>query len=436
MQRIFVRILATCLVLFSWGEAGPARAEAQAFVPFAEFLGSVELATFDTFAPREDAAVETPADFQAMRRHVLSLYQGVDVEHSFLLDGQTFDCVPVEQQPAVRALGPGAVLPEPPAPFAAASVEPGPARQLVSPLSLGLADAFGHAVHCDAGTIPMRRVTLEEMSRFGSLEAFFRKTPFPVGSPEDLAAKATYVHKYAHAYQNVKNYGGNSLLNVWSPAINTAKNQIFSLSQHWYVGGSGAKLQTVEGGWQAYPAKYSTTKSVLFIYWTADAYNHTGCYNLDCTAFVQTNSNWHLGGTWTNYSSKGGTQWEFQMQWYLYQGNWWLFIQGDAVGYYPGSKFGSGQLSKWATEVDFGGETVGTTSWPPMGSGGFAKTGFKQAAYQRQIFYIKTPGTSKWTSLTAVQNSPKCYTLKLTPSSSGGDWGTYFYFGGPGGTGC
>ena len=37
-----------------------------------------------------------------------------------------------------------------------------------------------------------------------------------------------------------------------------------------------------------------------------------------------------------------------------------------------------------------------------------------------------------WASLTK-QQTPPCYSLELTPSSEGGSWGTYFYFGGPGG---
>ena len=192
--------------------------------------------------------------------------------------------------------------------------------------------------------------------------------------------------------------------------------------------------------WRAYPAKYSTGKSVLFIYWTADAYNATGCYNLDCSAFVQINNSWPLGATFSHYSTKGGTQWEFRMLWWFTGGNWWLYLQGsgslEAIGYYPGSLFGGGQLSKYATAIDFGGETVGTTSWPPMGGGSLAKGGFKQAAYQRLAYYILANADSRWASLRGAQESPKCYTVKVTPASSGSSWGTFFYFGGPGGKSC
>jgi hypothetical protein len=70
-----------------------------------------------------------------------------------------------------------------------------------------------------------------------------------------------------------------------------------------------------------------------------------------------------------------------------------------------------------------------------MGGGAFANTGFAHAAYQRLIFYIDTNEASQWASLTTAQPSPSCYTILFTPAS-GGSWGSYFYFGGPGGNSC
>jgi hypothetical protein len=89
------------------------------------------------------------------------------------------------------------------------------------------------------------------------------------------------------AYQFVSNGGGHSYLNLWAPFVDTVNGQIFSLSQHWYVRGSGGNLQTLECGWQAYPQFYNDDRPHLFTYWTADNYNTTGCYNLTCDAFVQ-----------------------------------------------------------------------------------------------------------------------------------------------------
>jgi hypothetical protein len=131
------------------------------------------------------------------------------------------------------------------------------------------------------------------------------------------------------------------------------------------------------------------------------------------------------------------------MQWKLVKGRWWLYAQGgdnyEAVGYYPVSIYKGGRLSKFADRIDFGGETVGATQWPPMGSGAFDSAGSSQTAYQSRIFYFKnvTANGAVWSSLTTSQPSPSCYRLSFVPASvAGPDVGSYFYFGGAGGDDC
>lgn len=447
MNKIRAFIVVAFVAIFSVTDAGWAQPGPAAFVSFDEFVKGVAAARFEDYARQKDLAVKRSEDFEGMRQHILSLYEDVTVAHSFMVDAQYFDCVPVDQQPSVRQLGLKHALLTPPPPTGEPeekSQTPREPHGLTSPLTLGLVDSFGNAVSCEEGTIPMRRVTLEEMSRFETLDKFFQKSPWDgVGrapQSEEPPAAPVPAHKYAHAVQTVNNYGGNSWLNIWSPTINGNATQIFSLAQHWYVGGRGKSLQTVEGGWQEYPLKYHTTNSVLFIYWTADDYNHTGCYNLDCAAFVQTSSNWYLGGPWSVSSSRGGQQYEFQLQWKLSGGNWWLYLQGsgavEAIGYYPGKIYKRGQLTRFAQVIDYGGETVGTTSWPPMGGGGFASLGYQQAAYQRNVFYIDAGQSSRWSNLRASSPSPSCYTAIFARASSGNPWGSYLYFGGPGGPSC
>jgi neprosin-like protein len=446
MNRICAFVVVASFAIFSVTDAARAQ-PGPAFVSFDEFLKGVAAVRFEDYAPQKDLAVKRSEDFEAMRQHILSLYEGVTVAHSFLVDAQYFDCVPIDQQPSVRQLGLKHALLTPPPPTSGPeekSQAPRESRGLTSPLTLGLMDPFGNAVSCEEGTIPMRRVTLEEMSRFETLEKFLQKSPWDgVGrapQSEEPPAAPVPTHKYAHAAQTVNNYGGDSWLNLWSPPINGSTSQIFSLSQHWYVGGRGRSLQTVEGGWQTFPLKYHTTQSVLFIYWTADNYKSTGCYNLDCAAFVQINSNWYLGGSWTLYSSPGGQQYDFQLQWKLSGGNWWLYLQGnggfEAIGYYPGTIYKRGQLTRFAQVIDYGGETVGTTSWPPMGSSGFASLGYQGAAYQRNIFYIDAGQTSRWSNLRTSITSPRCYTSIFVLASSASSWGSYLFFGGPGGLSC
>jgi len=247
-----------------------------------------------------------------------------------------------------------------------------------------------------------------------------------------LPSYADGTHRWAWGDQNVDNKGGDSILNVWKPNPSPG---VFSLSQQWYTGGSGGSLQTVEGGWQVFPNKYGTSNPALFIFYTPNNYS-SGCYNHDCSAFVQVNNTWVLGGSISPQSTDGGTQYIIRMQWQLYQGNWWLFVKGSgdyiAVGYYPGSKFNGGQLTKNAQWVKFGGETDSDDSGKAgqMGSGKFASAGWSHAAYQRTIYYIDTSLVSHWTNLAAHQPTASCYTIDLH-NNTGGAWATYFYFGGP-----
>lgn len=404
-------------------------ADQQDVLPFDKFLQSLHQAQSTQFTAHAQAKVAGDAEFEKMKNHIIKHYEGVRAEHSFKDDnGQIWDCVPIDLQPALARSGKKAAA----APPALPSVQPNEAHESAPAEAQ---EVYSNAMKCPPGTVPIRRLTLEEMTRFEKLENFFQKGPLGKGrhprieAVHPLATPAT--HKYAHAYQSVNNYGGHSFLSLNQPPIGA--NQIFSLSQHWYAGGSGAGLQTAEVGWQVYPQKYGNTSPCLFIYWTADGYNKTGCYNHDCGAFVQTNSSWSLGGALGPISVVGGAQYNIEVAFYLYQGNWWLYLNGTAIGYYPTSIYNHGQLATYATEIDYGGEVVGTTSWPPMGSGQWANQAWPRAAFQRNIYYYPNTGGSAWSNLNAAQPSPGCYSLTLGNVSN---WGKYFYFGGPGGTGC
>ncbi|WP_158628759.1 neprosin family prolyl endopeptidase [Dyella choica] len=444
-----------CLCAALVGASSLAAATTQpAFVPFQQFLHDIQSADAGSYLIQGRNALKDSASLVEMQRYVLNLYQDVHVSQSFLLGNDHFDCVPMAEQPGVRRHGLARIATPPPV---TASLQPGTmgggqvgSLDQVTAIPSQLAendrvDTLGHSRVCATGTIPMRRVTLQELARFPSLQAYLQKTP---DGAEHLPSKRivppqVYSHKYSYTYQNVTNIGQTDTINLWSPYVDTGADQIFSLAQSWTVGTTGT-TQTAEVGWQNYPGKYGDERSRLFIYWTADGYQSTGCYNLDCSAFVQTNSSWYFGGPFSNYSTVGGAQYEFLAQYYLYQGNWWLGLgtPGNVtwVGYYPASLYGSGPMSTSAQLIEFGSESVGSTSWPAEGSGNFASAGWSYAGYQRQVWYWAPGGAAYWVSLSVGQPSPSCYTIDgpywggYTPPSN--YWGYYFYFGGPGGTSC
>lgn len=446
--------LSLALAALCGGMSFAAQTNPTTFVPFQQFLSNIRTAHADTYVARGPYAVKDSVSFTQMQQYVLNMYKDVHVSQSFVLGNDHFDCIPVQEQPGARKLGLTHVATPPPVsaslPQAFARGAPLNSLNQATPISSQLAendrvDTLGHSRVCAAGTIPMRRITLEELSRFPNLKAYFQKTPDGAEHlpTNQIVPPQVYSHKYSYTYQYVTNIGQTDTINLWSPYVNTSADQIFSLAQSWTVGTNGV-TQTAEVGWQNYPGLYGDERSRLFIYWTADGYQSTGCYNLSCSAFVQTNSNWYFGGPFSNYSTVGGSQYEFLAQYYLYEGNWWLGLGSPGnvtwVGYYPASLYGSGPMSTSAQLIEFGSESVGSTSWPAEGSGNFASAGWSYAGYQRELWYWAPGGAANWVSLTAAEPSPSCYTISgptwggYSPPSN--YWGYYFYFGGPGGTTC
>ncbi len=89
--------------------------------------------------------------------------------------------------------------------------------------------------------------------------------------------------------------------------------------------------------------------------------------------------------------------------------------------------------------VDWGGEIVddvdshpeATSTW--MGSGAMPSSGWTNAAYMRNISYLSDAnGTLAAMQGTTSVTNPAAYDIAADFSGVGG-WGSYFYWGGPGG---
>lgn len=409
---------------------------AKPLMTFDNFIKSIQSGAPNAFAaqPASNAKV-TPDEHEKMRQHLLDVYADVEVSHSFMDDGgQVFDCVPIEQQPSARAAGiPLAVIPPelPASPTGSGEIEK--SKYVSSAVNAQSTDVHGNVRACPPGTIPMRRITPEELARFATLEEFFRKGPAWRGiQPAQVAPEfGAVTHKYAHALQSVNNIGGHSVLSIWSPPVD---NSQFSLSQHWYVANGTTGVQTVEAGWQVYPQKYGHSQPVLFVYWTADGYQNTGSYNLDRGEFIQTSSAWTLGGVLTPWSAIGGPIQEIEVAYRLADGRWWLYLNNSAVGYYPATQYNDGPMESFATSIDYGGETMGSESWPPMGSGQFADAGTNRAASHRDIYYYPANGSSPVLADLSPEQPSGCYTINCL--SAAPPWNRYFFFGGTGGSNC
>jgi hypothetical protein len=416
-----------------------------AFISLPQFLTAVRTAHDYDYVGSSRFAVESEMEFEVMRQHLLSQYDGVTATHSFLIDNQYVDCIPVMQQPSVRHLGLAAIATPPPLPVVNAAVPP--SGVMVQPLlSLGLTDSFGNAIQCDGETIPMRRVSIEDLARFPTFRAFLAKDP-----PHAPSTPCNNYYRYAVGETGLgQYYGAQTTLAIWYPSINTAYGQgQHSLSQMWVEASTpntSPILQTAEAGWIVDPSRFNTNAAVLFVFYTSfDYYSGYGCYDTDCSGFVVApNSVWVLGAAnpnWPGSSISGNSQQQYYfgpLQWTFYQGNWWLSAGSCPpgkvcnVGYYPGSIYGSGLMSGYANKLVFGGEVASPNppGFSPMGSGALASAGALYAAYQWNASYLDSTGTPFPANLTQVPcTTNSSYFTFACYNSSCSD----FYFGGPGG---
>lgn len=426
--------------------AVPCGAAAQAapagFISFDFFLASVATADAARYVLHPGTKVVSRDAFEDMRRHVLSLYDGVHVAHSFVYNEQYIDCVPILEQPSARALG-LKEIPQPPPPTRLARLPAAPPTP--SPFELGLSDTFGNVIACQAGTIPMRRITLDELSRFATLKDYLRKAP-GASPPPPAVDYAGFKHRTLGTAPN--NLGAGSQFEVWYPFVDTNQGEYHSLSQLWVLGYGNNTVQSAEAGWQVAPSHYNTNAAVAFIFWTPDGYT-SGCYNLECIGFVQVNNNVVLGApNWSGPSQPGGQQVVFDAEWEAVRSvqdgtiqAWWFYYNCQtnyyhcAVGYLPVSVYGGGQLSQYSNSLQFGGETYSYnhTNNGAMGSGALPSAGPSNAAYQTWVFYVDLTRRARDANL-AYLNFPQtdaCYgelcTIQVCDS---------FYFGGPGGLNC
>ncbi|KAK8545490.1 hypothetical protein V6N12_026323 [Hibiscus sabdariffa] len=267
-----------------------------------------------------------------------------------------------------------------------------------------------NGTRCPKGTVPIRRSTTQDVLRAKSLFHFGKKQPTII-DPTSRRADAPDVvsgggHEHAIAYTGTSQevYGAKATINVWDPAIQEVNE--FSLSQIWVLSGSfdGSDLNSIEAGWQS--------------------------------GFVQTNSRIAIGAAISPVSQYAANQYDITILIWKDPklGNWWMgFGDNNLVGYWPAELFT--HLTDHATMVEWGGEVVnsranGKHTSTEMGSGHFAEDGFGKASYFRNLEIVDADNSlSSVHDISILAENTNCYNIK---NSYNNEWGTYFYYGGPG----
>jgi Neprosin len=295
------------------------------------------------------------------------------------------------------------------------------------------------------GTVPVVRKDIERIRPIVGLQDWLAKGTRAklVGPPDDArgieAPGSGATHKYGYTSQSVICYGTEGNINAWDPYVEWSDE--FSLGQLWLTRGSGSGLQTLEVGHQEYRDLYGDWVPHLFVYYTTNGYtasgDNKGGYNQDVDGWVQVSNTIYPEALSSPLSVFGGTQYNMALKVQLYQGNWWVRVNGTWIGYYPASLYSISGLRSQADMVAWGGEVVdsddhaGTTA-TDMGNGHWPYEGWQKCAYMTNLLYQSaTSGTMARYDATTWASHPKCYGVEGHFNNTG-SWGSYFWWGGSG----
>lgn len=399
----------------------------QDVMPFDEFYQDLKKKKLRSALKGLTTRTASESSAELMRSYLVNYYRQMSAVKSFAdSDGIIWDFIPVQSQPSLRGSHNPMPLETPDFSFMEAKDDQ---------LNDNKRNVFSTDDTCPEGYIPLRRLALEELAGFSSLQTYLTRNKEKIQATRGTKAivkKTGGIRKYIASRETVINRGGGGVFNVWQPHIHPP-NQFMSLAQIWMAAGLHTTIQTVECGWQVALPLTKTTKPVLFIYWTPDAYQ-SGSYNLEKPGtFVQKNPNFKLGGAFNDISTVDGPMVEIDISWIFSNNSWWLVINGKTVGYYPGPIFKGGALLHGAEEITLGGEVNGNGTWPAMGSGWYADAGIGKAATVRHCRYVDVQGQLFKMKLDPIVSSAGCYNFK---DASSDGWGSAFFYGGPGGNNC
>lgn len=153
-------------------------AEPTEFIQFKLFFVDVQIATLDDYSKKAGTRVSTEKEFNRMKNHILSLYEGVKVKNSFVMNSVGHvDCIDIKTQSGLKQNGQKLSIETPPPPIIVKDIDEDRQKaQFVKPmLSAKKKDRFGNVMYCEKGFIPMRRITLDELTRYKTLGGFLNK---------------------------------------------------------------------------------------------------------------------------------------------------------------------------------------------------------------------------------------------------------------------
>ncbi|KAI3936654.1 hypothetical protein MKX01_034083 [Papaver californicum] len=278
-------------------------------------------------------------------------------------------------------------------------------------------------LNCPKGTVPIRRTSKEDLIRVKSFTESFKPRSLivqpnaPVVEPPGQHVAVFHSPNGTDPLEKHIFHGIKAKMTAENPSVQ--QNQ-YTASLLWLEGGTVDNANTIQAGWMVAPSLFEDNKTHVFVSWWGAS--GSGCYNIQCPGFVQTNKDYYVGGVLDNTSVYGGMQ--YYLGYMIHQdggtGDWWFSVYGETnadIGYWPRELVHN--LGTGANYIAWGGlvKNLPHEASPPMGNGHFPEGDSKKVAVKYDMHYL--------------DENYCCYMI------TGGDYiekdGFSIFFGGPGG---
>ncbi|KAL3536970.1 hypothetical protein ACH5RR_000336 [Cinchona calisaya] len=281
---------------------------------------------------------------------------------------------------------------------------------------------------CPLGTIPIRRRTKRQLQKASAYTSeALKQSAYNQGVDfAGIAAKLRPGKKY---------FGASAYVDIYNPQV--LNSDQFSSATIAVQSGDTSNLNEIQVGWIVYPAIYGDYKTRLYTSWTADYYHSTGCYNIDCPAFVSVSSTIPFDYAFPDISTRGNTQYDIKLRLQLTVNGYWLVYLNTnlLIGYWPSSIFTS--LGNGGDNVLWGGQVFTPPTQdtsPPMGSSTFINGQKKETCYMRQVLVVDNDNLEIPPDDSFLEtHDSRCYFEGDNNLSDDPFWAYYFLFGGEGG---
>uniref|UniRef100_A0A3Q7HVX9 Neprosin PEP catalytic domain-containing protein n=2 Tax=Solanum lycopersicum TaxID=4081 RepID=A0A3Q7HVX9_SOLLC len=305
-----------------------------------------------------------------------------------------------------------------------------------SPFTIGLKDGG-----CPTGTVPIRRITKDDLIRQRFLSQIRGADESPYGDDMEFSVfdgtNSSIPFKGGRKYATVQiPYNSTNKITGAGAIISLHNPQ--NLSGHQFSAGRikvQIGIESIQVGWIVNPHVYGDTHTRLYIYLKTEK---LACFNTRCPGFIHINTAIPLDGD-LPASTYGGPIYDVPM--YIARdmsnGNWWFKFGTNytSVGFWPSKIFT--KLNEFATSVEYGGIVYSPPGVPEpsMGGGYFPVGDLNKDGYCKNSTYLTDKNETK-KSLDDIEvklyaNSPNLYRVADFPNS-GVESGNLVLYGGPG----